>query len=544
MIWTSDEFLERLQLGEDSRVEFTEAFFKGDAVEAPERKDIANELAALGNGSGGSLILSVSDGRKVQALSPEQMDALEGFVSQVCADNIHPPLAFTTQRLAIPTHGAVLVVEVDQSTTVHKSPGGYFHRQGSSKRDLPSQALQQLFQRRGRSGLLAPDEAIIEGTGRNTLGELADRFTSSRTTEPRNSQLAKLGLLRDDDAGIARATIAGVLLCTERPNEFIPGAVIEAVRFDGTVLDNASQLDAATISGPIDRQIREAVTFAKRNTRVQARKVPGRVEIPQYNPRAVFEAVVNAVVHRNYSMEHARIRLFIFDDRLELYSPGTLPNTLPIEAMRYRQVTRNETIASLLRMLAVGEIHGAGERQYFMEQRGEGIPTIYQQTSGLAGQDPTYELIGGTELRLTMPSARPLVERIEGNVSVLADGRPLAGAQVVAIYPNKTRHVREGQLRILHFATYHRFLRGTGPRGLCCPGLASAGATLDSACGTAHRRLSRVPRRHGSSPEVVRPLESDPGQFRPHVSVRQQYRHRRGEDATCSVQSQAAAKAN
>ncbi len=438
MIWTSDQLLERLQLGEDSRVEFKEAFFRGDAVEAPKRKDIANELAAFGNGGGGTLILSVSDGREVQALSPEQMDALEGFISEVCADNIRPPLAFTTQRLAVPTHGAVLVVEVDQSTTVHKSPGGYFHRQGSSKRELPSQALQQLFQRRGRSGLLAPDEAIIEGTGRNTLGELADRFTSSRTTEPRDSQLAKLGLLRDDDAGIGRATIAGVLLCTERPDEFIPGAVIEAVRFDGTVLGNASQLDAATISGPIDRQIREAVTFAKRNTRVQARKAPGRVEIPQYSPRAVFEAVVNAVVHRDYSMEHARIRLFIFDDRFELNSPGTLPNTLPIEAMRYRQVTRNETIASLLRMLAVGEIHGAGERQYFMEQRGEGIPTIYEQTSGLAGQDPTYELIGGTELRLTIPSAHPPVERIEGNVSVSADGRPLAGAQVVAIYPNKT----------------------------------------------------------------------------------------------------------
>ena len=439
MIWTSDQLLERLQLGEDSRVEFKEAFFRGDAVEAPKRKDIANELAAFGNGGGGTLIFSVSDGRKVQALSPEQMDALEGFVSEVCADNIRPPLAFTTQRLAVPMHGAVLVVEVDQSTTVHKSPGGYFHRQGSSKRELPSQALQQLFQRRGRSGLLAPDEAIIEGTGRNTLGELADRFTSSRTTEPRDSQLAKLGVLRDDDAGIGRATIAGVLLCTERPDEFIPGAVIEAVRFDGTVLGNASQLDAATISGPIDRQIREAVTFAKRNTRVQARKVPGRVEIPQYSPRAVFEAVVNAVVHRDYSMEHARIRLFIFDDRLELYSPGALPNTLPIEAMRYRQVTRNETIASLLRMLAVGEIHGSGERQYFMEQRGEGIPTIYEQTSGLAGQDPTYELIGETELRLTMPPAHPPVERIEGNVSVSADGRPLAGAQVVAIYPNKTR---------------------------------------------------------------------------------------------------------
>jgi hypothetical protein len=152
----------------------------------------------------------------------------------------------------------------------------------------------------------------------------------------------------------------------------------------------------------------------------------------------VFEAVVNAVVHRDYSLEQARIRLFMFDDRFELYSPGILPNTLAIEAMRYRQVTRNETIASLLRMLSVGDTHGAGERQYFMEQRGEGIPTIYEQTSGLAGQDPTYEVIGGSELRLTIPSAQPPVDGIEGNVLVSADGSPVAGAQVVALYPNKT----------------------------------------------------------------------------------------------------------
>ena len=144
------------------------------------------------------------------------------------------------------------------------------------------------------------------------------------------------------------------------------------------------------------------------------------------------------MVHRDYSIENGRIRLFIFDDRLELYSPGALPNTLPIEAMRNRQATRNETLASILRMLAVGDIVGAGDRQYFLEQRGEGVPVIYEQTRELTGRDPEYELIGGTELRLTISSASPPVEGIEGEVSVSDGDRPLPGAQVVALYPNKT----------------------------------------------------------------------------------------------------------
>ena len=439
MPWDSDSLLQQLELGEDSRVEFKEAVFAGNRVREPRRDSIADELAAFGNTVGGTLIFSVTDAGKVRSMNRQEMDALEAFVGERCADSVRPPLAFVTQRLVLPDRSFVLVVEVERSALVHRSPGGYLVRQGSSRRELTSEALQRLFQQRGRSGLLGPDEAIVAGTGPNTLDAvLVDRFLSSRETEPAEVQLTKLGLVRDDDSGVTRATVAGVLLCTERPDAHIRGALLEAVRYRGTVLGRASQLDAATISGPLDRQIRSAVNFVGLNTQVAARKAPGRVETPQFSPRAVFEAVVNAVVHRDYSMSNGKIRLFIFDDRLELYSPGALPNTLPIEAMRSRQATRNETLASILRLLAVGDVGGAGDRQYFMEQRGEGVPIIYEETRDLTGRDPQYELVGGTELRLTLPSARPPVEGITGEVSVHAAGRPLAGAQVVVLYPNKT----------------------------------------------------------------------------------------------------------
>ena len=172
--------------------------------------------------------------------------------------------------------------------------------------------------------------------------------------------------------------------------------------------------------------------------RVAARKTPARVEVPQFSPRAVFEAIVNAVVHRDYTMTDSRIRLFMFEDRLEIRSPGALPNTLPIEAMRQRQATRNETIASLLRMLAVGDVHGAGDRQYFLEQRGEGVPTIFEETTALTGAVPAYELMGEAELLLTLPASRPPAGGVEGIVTVAVDDVPLAGATVLAVYPNKT----------------------------------------------------------------------------------------------------------
>lgn len=439
MIRDADGLLAQIALGEDSRVGFKEAVFDGSRVRGPRRERVANELAAFGNTLGGALIFSVSDAGEVRPMNREEMDALESYVSEICAGRIRPPLRFTTQRLALPDGQSTLIVEVPQSALVHKGPGGYLSRQGSSVRELAPEALRSLFQQRGRCGQLGPDEEIVAGTGVNTLDAvLIDRFVSSRTSQADETQLTKLGLIREDDRGVLRATVAGVLLCTERPDEHISGAAVEAVRYSGTVLGRATQLDAATITGPLDGQIRDAVAFARRNTRVAARKAPGRVEIPQFHPRAVFEAVVNAVVHRDYSLADAKVRLFLFDDRLELYSPGALPNTLPIDAMRQHQATRNETLASLLRMLEVGDVHGAGDRQYYLEQRGEGVPIIYEETRALTGTEPTYELIGGAELCLAMPSARPPVPGIQGEVSVTAQGRPLAGATVLALYPNKT----------------------------------------------------------------------------------------------------------
>ena len=435
----SDRLMAQLERGGNSRVNLKKVVFANNRVRVPRRESVADELAAFGNSLGGTLIFSESDAGEARWMNRHRMDVLEAFIDKTCAESVRPPLPFLTQRLALSDGSSVLVVKVEQSALVHKSPAGYLPRQGSSKRELSPEALHRLFQQRGRSGLRGPDEAIIAGTEPNTLdATLVDRFLSSRATEPIAVQLTKLGLVREDDSGVTRATVAGVLLCVARPDQYVSGAVIEAVRYRGTVLGRASQHDAASITGPLDRQIRDAVNFVRLNAHLAARKAPGRVETPQFSPRAVFEAIVNAVVHRDYSIENAKIRLFIFDDRLELYSPGALPNTLPVEAMRNRQATRNETLTSNLRALKVGDIDGSGDRQYFLELRGEGIPTIYEETRQLTGRDPEYELLGGAELRLTIPSARPPVAGIEGEVSVSVAGRPLAGAHVVALYPNKT----------------------------------------------------------------------------------------------------------
>ena len=131
MVWDADKLLTHLALGEDSRVKFMEAGPTGSRVCEVRRERIANELTAFGNTVGGALIFSVSDAGEVRPMNRAMMDALETYVSEICADSTDPPLGFTTQRLALPDGAFALVVEVERSPLVHRSPGGYLSRQGS-----------------------------------------------------------------------------------------------------------------------------------------------------------------------------------------------------------------------------------------------------------------------------------------------------------------------------------------------------------------------------------------------------------------------------
>ena len=249
--------------------------------------------------------------------------------------------------------------------------------------------------------------------------------------------LEKLGLLRTDGHGSALATVAGIVACAREPREFVPGAEITAVRYKG--VDRASgQVDAQDIAGPINEQITQSLAFVVRNMRVGARKGPARVDLPEYSARAIFEALVNAVVHRDYSMRGSRIRLSVYSDRLELSSPGGLPNNLTVASMTERQVTRNQVLASILGRMSVGEIGSAGGRQYFMERRGDGVSIINRETIELAGKDAQFRLIDDSELCLTVPAAEVNAERATVVVTVRSGGSPLAGADVLALFPSNT----------------------------------------------------------------------------------------------------------
>ena len=436
-------------MGEDSGWEFKSVEFRGNRPVGPRRDDWADEIAAFANADGGALLCGVSDDGEVQGMSRGQMDELERLIFEVCSDSIEPPIRVKIFRREISEGKAYLMVEAPEGDALHDSPGGNYIRVGSSKRLLSSEERLRLAQRRGQSRFRWFDEQTVPGTGFGTLDEdLWKPLLSVEGSASPELGLEKMGLLALDENDTTRATVAGVLLCTISPDQWLPNACITATHYRGA--DRASgQLDAQTITGPLDRQITQALAFATRNMSVAAIKEPARQDIPQYSVNALFEALVNAVVHRDYSIRGSRIRLSMFNDRLEICSPGTLPNSLTIESMGDRQSTRNEVLTSMLGRMPVRGVSGATGRQFFMERRGDGVPIIQRTTRELSGRLPEYRLADGAELCLAIPSApTEFWDSSRGGlagkpddtavIAVWSGGRPVAGASVLAIFPNNT----------------------------------------------------------------------------------------------------------
>ena len=406
---TTESNLERMiRLGEDSRLELKSLLLQGSRVIGPRRTKMADVVAGMANSHGGTIVLGVDDKtRDVSGIPLDQLDAVEGWMTEICLDSVQPPINAVIRRLELPDPSGdpvpVLRVDVPRTLFVHQSPGGYYQRVGSSNRSLAPDVLARLIQERSQTRLIRFDEAAVPSTTQEDLDPgLAARFMR-RGGNMNEENLSKLRVIARDDHGVMRLTVAGTLMCATSPEDWLPHAYVQAVSYTGERPDVNYQQDASDICGTLDSQVSEALHFVRRNMAIAATKATARVDRPQYSDRVVFEALVNAVAHRDYSMAGARIRLHMFRNRIELYVPGGLANTLTTDSMAVRQYSRNELIVSLLARCPVMEDSLA--RTYMMERRGDGVPIILDESYDLSGRYPEYTLIDDSELRLVIWAA-------------------------------------------------------------------------------------------------------------------------------------------
>lgn len=403
--------LKHIVLGEDSVLELKNIEFKGIRISGPHRNSMADELAAMANSHSGVVLLGVDDkSKEVCGIPEDKLDTVEAWLREIANDLIEPPLdcVILKQSLVLRdgSERAIIRVDVPRSLFVHRSPGGYFQRIGSSKRQMKPEILARKFQQRSQVRLIRFDEQTVPSSTFDDLyPPLWNRFRTVLSPAEDQEFLKKMKLISFDDEERLCPTVSGILMACETPESYLSSAFIQAVCYRGKERNASSQLDAKDISGPLDLQIREACKFVERNMRVFAVKAPNRIETPQFSMNAVFEAVVNAVVHRDYSIYGSKIRIHIFSDRLEIFSPGDIPNTMTIDSLSQRQSVRNELLSSLLARCPMNVNAVNSQRSFIMDKRGEGVPIILTESEELSGIRPVYQLLDNAELKLTIFAA-------------------------------------------------------------------------------------------------------------------------------------------
>jgi ATP-dependent DNA helicase RecG len=371
MAITHTELLEIIRNGENSGVEF-----KRDVIQ---NHDLARELVAFANLEGGVLLLGVEDDGSVSGITRPK---LEEWVMTACRDKIRPgliPFYELVKDVEPGKHVAVVRVSrgFDVHSLWHNGRNHYFIRVGSQSREPTPEELARLFQQRGnfRAELRPVSGATIADLD---LRRLTNYFVNIREQEvPADSDEAGWSTLLFNTEVMVEdgITVSGILLFGRNPNRFLSQAGIDAAAFPGTSKDYAAHERAAlrgsmtpllNIRGEIVEAglVEQALAFVQRNTAVIGNLEEGgarREEVTIYPREAVREAIVNALVHRDYLLSSTDIELSIYENRMEIISPGRLPNGItPARMLTGCRAARNQLIKDVMRDYRYLEHSGMG----------------------------------------------------------------------------------------------------------------------------------------------------------------------------------------
>ena len=382
MTMTHTELLEIIRNGENSGVEF-----KRDDIQ---NHDLAKELVAFANLEGGSVLLGVEDDGSISGITkPEKK--LEEFVMNACRDKIRPGLIpfYELVKDALPGKD-VAIVRVsrgfDVHTLWHNNKNAYLIRVGTQSREPTPEELSRLFQQRGnfRAELRPVSGATIADLD---MRRLKNYFVRIREQDvPADADYAGWQTLLFNTEIMVEdgITVSGILLFGSNPNRFLPQAGIDAVAFPGKDKDYAAR-ERAILRGPMTPLLKtrgsmprhldtdkiveaglveQALAFVQRNTAITGhleKSGARRKEKSAYPQEAVREAIVNALVHRDYLLSSTDIELSIYEDRMEIISPGRLPNGItPTRMLTGCRAARNQLIKDVMRDYRYLEHSGMG----------------------------------------------------------------------------------------------------------------------------------------------------------------------------------------
>ena len=324
----TSELIEIVSRDEDSKHQF-----KANVTNV---QKLTEELVAFSNSGGGQIFIGVSNDGTFSGLTRKDMNRLNKLVSNTCTNNVRPPINVETENVPTPD-GLVMVVTVSEgiSKPYMDNKGAILVKNGPDKRKVTSrEEIQRIYQ---SAGLIHGDEIPVRGA---TVADLDTNyfkdFFERQFAESADSQdvslpklMENMNLMKD---GILN--VSGALLFAKNPSFRLPVFIVKTVTYPGNSVDENNYIDSQDITGKIADVFQKSMSFALGNIRHlqkdQGINAPGKPEIPKIT---FEELIANALIHRDYFIS-APIRIFVFSDRVEIISPGCLPNNLTIENIK------------------------------------------------------------------------------------------------------------------------------------------------------------------------------------------------------------------
>jgi ATP-dependent DNA helicase RecG len=379
---TIDEVRELIARGEGPTIEFKREWPRRGDVTA----EIGSELVAFANTQGGYLLIGVDDNGLVVGVTGDWQKLEERLmgICRVCS----PPVALTVEEVAVEGKSVLVAHVPEGKDKPYRVRDICYVRVGSTVQHATREEERWMFQESGE--VLFERTPLWEADYEDLDVVKIRRYLEKRSPEAVvNAERPLHELVGQADLPLVvrrgdklAPTVAAMLLFARRPQYFLPQAFVSAARFPGLDLD-VTAIDRDTFRGTVDELIEQGTAFVRRNMRtasiLEDAKLPRRTDIPEYPLRAVREAITNACVHRDYSRWSQEVAIRMFDDRLEIFSPGGLVRGMIVQDLGTgKYAARNPTVAEAMREMGLIERFGTGIRMMRREMEALGsAPPIF-----------------------------------------------------------------------------------------------------------------------------------------------------------------------
>lgn len=354
--------LDIIETGEDSTTEFKQGRINQDSL--------SQEIVAFANTEGGLILFGIEDKtHNLVGIETLEADQIDKDIGNLVRDLIKPGLAVLIKRYILDRKLLLYVKVTKGENKPYRAKGKIYVRQGSLKRLLTdSDEILRLYQ---ASGNLCADEMPVEETTVDDvdLGKVHD-YLKRQNKEVKDIDvrlLQNLRIMRKDER--SRLSLGGLLFFGKEPQRYKPVFVIKAVSFFGNSIGGTAYRESLDLEGTIPELFEGGIRFLKNNLKHtqqgQNFNLTGKLEVSEV---ALEELLQNALIHRDY-LKNAPIRLLIFDDRIEIISPGKLPNSLTVENTKLgNTVVRNNLLVSYCSKLMKYRGLGSGISRALKEQ--------------------------------------------------------------------------------------------------------------------------------------------------------------------------------